>query len=82
MSSLSLKRRLNFISIIKVAYLGRKKTVNINFSNFTFDLLVFFYKKGWILSWNLLDSGVKVYLRYIDNKPAFNNIKIVSKPRL
>lgn len=76
----SLKCRLNFISILKVAYLGRKKIINISFSNFSYDLLIFFYKKGWILSWNLLDSGVKVYLRYINNKPVFSKIRIISKP--
>lgn len=79
MSSLSIRRRLNFISILKVAYLGRKKTINIKFENFTFDLLIFFYKKGWILSWILIDSGVQIYLRYINNKPIFSNIKIISK---
>lgn len=76
----SLRCRLNFISILKVGYLCRKKTVNVTKLNFTFDLLIFFYNKGWILGWNLLNSGVKIYLRYINNKPIFNKIRIISKP--
>lgn len=75
----TLKNRIQFVNIIKVGYITRKKIINIKYNNFSFDLLFFFYKKGWILSWILIDSGIKIYLRYINNKPIFKKIKIISK---
>lgn len=69
---------INFINILKIAYKCRKKKIKLNSIYLPFDLLFFFYKKGIIDSWIIENSSINIVLRYINNKPIFNNIKIIS----
>lgn len=73
-----LKWMINFINILKVGYKCRKKKVNIKYISLPLSLLNFFYQKGLIESWNCTEMGITVNLRYINNKPIFNKIKIIS----
>ena len=73
-----LRRLTNFVNILKVGYQNRKKQLKIKNVHLNMLLLRFFYKRGFIYHWKFIDNDIIVYLRYINNKPLFTKIKIVS----
>lgn len=73
-----LKGLINFVNILKVGYKNRKKKLEIKQEHLNYNLLSFFYKRGFITSWYFTENGINVFLKYINNKPLFTKIKIVS----
>lgn len=77
---MKLQQLINIINIIKVGYKCRKKIIQINFIKSYLNLLNFLYKKGLILNWLLNNNKLTIILRYANNKPCFNKIKIITTP--
>lgn len=77
---MKLQQLINIINILKVGYKCRKKKIQINFIKSYLNLLNFLYKKGLILNWLINNNEIKIILRYINNKPCFNKIRIISTP--
>lgn len=69
----------NFISIIKIGYLNRKPFVNVRNQQKNIKLLYFLLQHGLIRQFNLEGKNIKVWLRYIKNKPLVQNITMISK---
>lgn len=78
---MSLLKMIKFLNIVKVGYKCRKKIINIKKQFLPISLLLFFYKKGIIEGWSYKEiNEIEIKLRYIKNKPIFNNLKIISTP--
>lgn len=75
---MSLKLMINFLNILKVGYKTRKKKLKIKKKYIPLNLLIFLYKKGIIDTWTFENNYLNITLRYLNNKPIFNNIKFIS----
>jgi ribosomal protein S8 len=72
----------DLISRINVASRGHLKSVSVNNTVLTLRLLDVLYKNG-VISYFKIHKDRKfiiVYLKYYQNKPAFYNLELVSKP--
>lgn len=78
---MSLLKMIKFINILKVGYKCRKKIINVKKQFLSISLLLFLYRKGIIEGWYFNEfNKIEIKLRYIKNKPIFNNLKIISTP--
>lgn len=68
----------NFINKIKIGYSCRSVSIEILLNNGNLKILHYFFKKGWIRHYLIKENKIIVYLRYIQNKPLFNKIKMIS----
>lgn len=81
-------KTIDFLTQIKNASLYRKETVKSETNYFTTDILKALYNEGYILSFRIAQkkqfqnetSDAIVAIRYVNNKPLFNELKITSSP--
>ena len=76
----------NSLTIIRNGLQARKETVEIPASKLIFKMLEIFKKDGFIEDVKLLKTDVqgklKVYLKYVNRKPAIIGLKRISKTGL
>ena len=72
----------DLITRIKVGYKARLLSIKVLKNKLTVNFLFLLYKIGLIKSFHILKNENKIllYLKYIDNKPAFFSIDLISKP--
>lgn len=70
----------NFLNRLRVGYKCRSAFITLYFSAENIKFLHFFYKKCWIKHYLIQGKQIIVYLRYINNKPLFNKISLISTP--
>jgi ribosomal protein S8 len=63
---------------IKIGYKNRCSFITVLTTTENLKLLQFFFKKNWIKQYVIVDNKIRVYLRYLLNKPLFNKITIIS----
>lgn len=79
---------VTLLSQLKSASLNKKENITIKVNHFTISVLEALYLEGFILSYtivkkeNFINNTVNaiINLRYIYNKPIFENLKILSSP--
>lgn len=67
-----------FINKLKIGYSCRSVSIEILLNNGNLKILHFFFKRGWIRHYLIKNKTIIVYLRYVQNKPLFNKIKLIS----
>jgi len=75
-----MKNIRNFLNKLQIAYKCRSVYIKLYFNIENNKIVHFFYEKGWIKMYYIKDNEIIVYLRYINNKPLFLNIKFISTP--
>lgn len=75
-----MKNIREFLNKISVGYKCRSTFIEMSCNVENLKIIHFFYEKGWIKMYRILNSNVIVYLRYIKNKPLFIKIKFISTP--
>ncbi len=81
-------KTINFLTQLKNASMINKESIRLESNRFILSLLKVLYKEGFILSYRVQEkkdfsnktSEVIVNIRYVQNKPVFNNLKIISSP--
>ena len=64
-----------------MGYKSRSTFITMKLNTENLKILNYFYKKSWIRHYLIKnDNKIFVYLRYINNKPLFYNIELVSTP--
>lgn len=73
-------------TIMRNAIMAKKEIVDVPSSRTVKSIMDILKKEGYIENFKLIEDKkqglVRIYLRYIDSKPAILNIKRVSKPSL
>lgn len=67
-------------STLKVASSNRLIKVKVEFNGLNIRVLDILYKNGVIRGFKVIDKDLFVFLKYKHNSPAFQDIKLVSKP--
>lgn len=67
-----------FINRLKIGYKCRSTSIKLLYNNGFLKILFYFWKKGLIRHYIIKNNEIIVYLRYLNNKPLFNNIKVIS----
>lgn len=67
---------------VKNGYLSGKLSVSLRFSKLVINLMKLLQKEGFLQGVESKDGAVIVSLKYVERKPAINDIKRVSKPSL
>lgn len=71
----------NMISIIKVGSIAKHLVVTVRNSKLCINILNVLYRLGYIRGFSIENKKcVKVFLKYIDNKPIIRNIDVISTP--
>src|SRR3989344_2317174 len=65
---------------IKNGYMASRKEVVVVYSKLNLAILKLLAEEGYIASFEVLESGVKVVLKYESKKPALTDVKRISKP--
>jgi small subunit ribosomal protein S8 len=81
-------KTINFLTQLKNASMINKESIKLESNRFILSVLKVLYKEGFILSYRVQEkkefanktSEVIVNIRYVQNKPVFNNLKIISSP--
>jgi len=68
------------LSKIKNAHTAKKLMVDLVLSKYTINVLKLLKKEGLIKGFSKKINKVRVFFKYIDNKPVFTIIELVSKP--
>lgn len=73
-------------TMIRNASCIRKPVVDVPSSSVIRSMVEIFKKEGYIENFKFIDDKkqgiLRVYLKYINNKPVINNLKRISKPGL
>lgn len=67
-------------SRIKNAQLAQNLETTILYSKFMLDIIVVLRNEGYIRGFTLDAGKIKIFLKYLNRKPTFRNINIISKP--
>jgi small subunit ribosomal protein S8 len=68
-------------SNIKNAQLAKKTIIYTNRKKFCEDFLNFLWSQGFIIGYKINNKNkIKIFLKYIKNKPVINCLRTVSKP--
>lgn len=67
-----------FLNKLQVAYKCRSTSIELYLNNENIKIVHLFYEKGWIKFYNIKDTKIIIYLRYLNNKPLFLKIKFIS----
>jgi small subunit ribosomal protein S8 len=71
----------NMISIIKVGSIAKHLVVTVQNSKLCINVLSVLYRLGYIRGFAIENKKyVKVFLKYIDNKPIIRGINVISTP--
>lgn len=87
----NLKMNINTITLLsqlRSASLNKKESVMLEINNFTITVLDSLYNEGLILSYTIVrkkgflnnTKTAIVHIRYVNGKPVFENLKILSSP--
>jgi len=79
---------ITLLSQLRSASLNNKESVILEINNFTITVLDCLYNEGLILSYTILrkkgflnnTKTALVHIRYVQGKPVFENLKILSSP--
>lgn len=69
----------NSINNIKIAYAAKKPYTFIKKTKKTLKFTEYLFVKGYLKNYKIYKNHIILWLRYIDNAPLFNKIKIISK---
>ncbi len=69
-----------FLTKLQVGYKSRNVFIKLYLNSENYNIVNFFYEKNWIKMFFIKNNEIIVYLRYINNKPLFLNIKFISTP--
>lgn len=79
---------ITLLSQLRSASLNKKESVMLEINNFTITVLDSLYNEGLILSYTIVrkkgflnnTKTAIVHIRYVNGKPVFENLKILSSP--
>lgn len=79
---------ITLLSQLRSASLNKKESVMLEINNFTITVLDSLYNEGLILSYTIVrkkgflnnTKTALVHIRYVQGKPVFENLKILSSP--
>ena len=75
------QRFCNLLTTVKNGQLNRKQYIYIQTTNKISSFVQFLWSKGFILAYTKISPhSLKIFLKYSQNKPAINLLKIISKP--
>lgn len=69
----------NIINVIKVGYKTRSVSVKLLYCKKNLKIVNFLIKCGIIKKYFLKNNYIKIWLRYINNKPLIYDIQMISK---
>jgi len=67
-----------FLNKLQIGYKCRSTYVKIRFTTENFKIVQLFFEKSWIKLYHIENNEIKIYLRYIKNKPLFKKIEFIS----
>lgn len=65
---------------IKNGYMARRGEVTASYSKLNLAILKLLTEERYITSFEVLEDGIKVILKYESKKPALTDVKRISKP--
>ena len=74
----------NLLVAFKTNYIAKNKFAYCTYNKFLFEVLLLLYKDGLINGYNIdfNKNKIKIHLKYIKDKPIFQNINLISRPSL
>jgi len=63
---------------LRNAAIIKKKFIFVDKNKFTFNIILFLYKQGYLQSYIITHNSIKVYIRYVYNFSFIQNIRLVS----
>lgn len=74
----------NLLVAFKTNYIAKNKFAYCTYNKFLFEILLLLYKDGLINGYNIdfNKNKIKIHLKYIKDKPIFQNINLISRPSL
>ena len=67
-------------SRIKNAQSAHNLETTVLYSKFMLEVLVILRNEGYIRGFSLDSGEIKIFLKYLNKKPMFRNINLISKP--
>lgn len=65
---------------IKNGYMASRKEVVVLYSKLNLAILKLLAEEGYVASFEVLEGGLKVVLKYESRKPALTDVRRISKP--
>ena len=75
-----MKYTREFLNKLQIGYKCRSFFITVFLNKENLTIIDFFYERSWIKMYTIDNNKIKVYLRYINNKPLFTKIKFISTP--
>jgi len=73
-----MKNIREFLNKISVGYKSRSTFIKVSYGIENLKIIHFFYQKGWIKIYRIINNEIIIYLRYIKNKPLFIKVRYIS----
>lgn len=67
-----------FLNKLSIGYKCRSTYITLNFTPENLKIVRLFYEKSWIKIFSIQNDKIKIYLRYIKNKPLFIKVEFIS----
>jgi len=67
-----------FLNKLSIGYKCRSTHITLNFTPENLKIVRLFYEKSWIKIFSIQNDKIRVYLRYIKNKPLFTKVEFIS----